>query len=199
MVPEHSPTDDVASAMSAIFSLLHNAYGQGYIGEDISQLDHALQAAAAAQAAQADDECILAALFHDIGHLLPADAPQMDGLGVQDHEALGADFLFEHGVSHRVAKLVRCHVQAKRYLCWKNPAYATRLSPASKGTLAWQGGPMIKAEAEAFEKDPDCKAILALRSWDEMAKDPEAEVAPLLAYRDMLSKHLTNNRVAMGK
>ena len=123
-----------------------------YIGEPISQLGHALQCAHWAKKQGADDEVILAALFHDIGHLIDASAPQMDGLGVINHEGLGRAFLEEHGCSERVGKLVEAHVQAKRYLCFKNPKYYARLSEASKGTLAWQGGPMSETEATTLSE-----------------------------------------------
>ena len=62
-------------------------------------------------------------------------------------KALADAFLEEHGCSSRVGKLVEAHVQAKRYLCFKNPKYFARLSDASRGTLAWQGGPMSETEA----------------------------------------------------
>ena len=38
--------------------------------EDLSQLDHALQTAALAVAADASDALVAAALLHDVGHLL---------------------------------------------------------------------------------------------------------------------------------
>ena len=40
-----------------------------YIGEPVSQRDHALQAASLACAASAPSEAVLAALLHDVGHL----------------------------------------------------------------------------------------------------------------------------------
>ena len=70
-----------------------------YIGEPISQLEHALQCAHWAHKQGADEEVILAALFHDVGHLIDASAPQMEGLGVVNHEGLGRRFLEEHGCS----------------------------------------------------------------------------------------------------
>lgn len=173
-----------------LFQPLQASVDMDYIGEPISQLGHALQCAHWANKQGADDEVILAALFHDVGHLIDASAPQMEGLGVINHEGLGRAFLEEHGCSERVGKLVEAHVQAKRYLCFKNPKYYARLSEASKGTLAWQGGPMSETEAAGFEANSDFKTILAIRSWDELAKDPELEVAPLDAYRPLLLNHL---------
>ena len=37
-----------------------------------------------------DDEVVLAAFFHDIGHICAQDAQNMGGFGVVSHERLGA-------------------------------------------------------------------------------------------------------------
>jgi len=44
-------------------------------------------------------------------------------LGAKDHDHLGGDFLKDLGFPDTVCDLVRGHVQAKRYLVWKNPEY----------------------------------------------------------------------------
>ena len=52
--------------------------GSRYGGENVSQLEHALQAAYFAEKDGAPATLVAAALLHDIGHLLhdlPADAP----------------------------------------------------------------------------------------------------------------------------
>ncbi len=51
-----------------VLALLEASADSDYYGESISQLAHALQAAQSARDADADDELILAALLHDIGH-----------------------------------------------------------------------------------------------------------------------------------
>jgi len=71
---------------------------------------------------------------------------------------------------------VRLHVAAKRYLCATEPGYFGRLSPESVRTLALQGGPMTAAQAEAFEALPFARDAVAVRRWDDEAKDPA--VAP---------------------
>ena len=63
-----------------IFSL-YNKYGHhDYIGEPVSQTEHMVLAASVAEDEGCDEECILAAFFHDIGHLvgLKNKLPQMD-------------------------------------------------------------------------------------------------------------------------
>ena len=184
---------EIEKHVEALIEPLAKAVDAEYIGEPISQLAHALQCADWASRKGAPEEVIIACLFHDVGHLIDDAAPQMDGLGVLDHETLGGDFLRSHGIPERVAKLVEAHVSAKRYLCCRKPAYYRRLSPASKGTLEWQGGPMSDAEATAFEQDPDFKYFLALRNWDELAKEPDACVPDLDHYRPMIAHLIHTN------
>src|SRR6187402_138350 len=96
--------------------LLYQRFGgEDYIGEPVSQVEHMCQCAQLAEAGGFDNEVVLAAFFHDIGHLLEHVMPakQMDGFGVVDHEKLGADYLLQKGFSERIAKLVSSHVQAK--------------------------------------------------------------------------------------
>src|SRR3954469_16102883 len=115
---------------------------RGYIGEPVSQLEHALQCAELARSANAGSHEVLAALFHDIGHLVaPSGAAEMDDLGILDHEGLGAEWLAALVFRANVCDLVRAHVAAKRYLACRKPGYYARLSDASRGTLAFQGGP----------------------------------------------------------
>lgn len=172
------------------FVILERYGTSDYIGEPVTQIAHMCQAAQLAQNAGADDALILGALFHDIGHLCaPTDAPEMDGLGVVDHEHIGADFLLACGYSERVADLVRLHVQAKRYLCFRHPKYLANLSRASAGTLAFQGGTMTTEEASAFEAHPLHRDILRLRAWDEAAKDRTGTGLDLNEARAIAARH----------
>lgn len=174
-----------------LFDLYQQAEHMDYIGEPVSQLVHMQQAAWHAQQAGADEELILAAFFHDLGHICAAvNAPQMDGLGVIDHEYIGGRFLQELGFSERVASLVSLHVQAKRYLCWKKPNYYRNLSLASRGTLEFQGGPMNDAQAKEFEEHPYHRDILRLRVWDEAAKEIDGDRLSLPRLKEMAISHL---------
>lgn len=157
-----------------IEQLLKQAGNADYIGESISQLEHGLQAALAAESTGHTNDVIVAALLHDVGHFCPGSeqAEQMNGFGVLNHEHLGAEWLRSLGFPDRVCRLVASHVAAKRYLCYKHPAYYQKLSPASKETLLHQGGPMQATEATVFEADPLFSLYLKLRAWDEAAKLP---------------------------
>ncbi len=162
MSPEH--------AIAEVFGLYERYGAADYIGEPVSQIEHMSQAAQCAMAEGFDDEVVLAAFFHDIGHLCGDGHENMGGYGVVSHERLGADYLRRAGFSERVARLVEYHVQAKRYLTFCQPDYYARLSEASRRTLGYQGGVMSAEEAHAFEQDPLCAVSLRLRHWDEQAK-----------------------------
>jgi len=184
--------NDPASIADEILACLATSGSRDYIGEPVSQLEHALQAAHCATEAGADEEVVLAALLHDVGHLVaPAGTPSMDGLGADRHDWHGSQYVLAHGLSERVAALIRGHVEAKRYLVSQTPGYLERLSAASRSTLDWQGGPMGSAEAMHFRTDSLFKDKLRIRAWDEAAKEKGLAVPGLEAYREMLIRHLS--------
>jgi len=175
---------------------LYEQYGdEDYIGEPVSQLEHMAQAAALAQAEGYEEEVILAAFFHDIGHLCAAgaDVGSMDGMGNVDHEKLGADYLRNLGFSQRLATLVQSHVTAKRYLTFKHPDYYDKLSPASRVTLSFQGGVMTAEEAVEFEADPDAQLMIRFRYWDDEAKLQNVPVTNVPDLKQMAINHLRHN------
>jgi len=172
---------------------LYEKYGKAdYIGEPVSQTEHMCQAAQLAEAEGFDDEIVLAAFFHDIGHLcehiMPVD--QMGGYGVVNHEKLGAGYLRSKGFSEKIAKLVASHVEAKRYLTFKYPEYYNKLSDASKQTLHMQGGIMTEAEAKKFESDELHPLYIKLRQWDDDAKVERLPLPALAKYKEKAVQHL---------
>jgi len=162
------------SVIRQIFDLYEN-YGQHEYGESVTMLMHMMQAALIAESTGFDDEMILAAFLHDIGHFFE-NAPQMGGLGSRAHDDLGSAFLLECGFPERLAQLVGSHVAAKRYLTWSDSAYYDTLSEASKQTLEYQGGPMTEEEAQAFRNDPLFQQYIQLRIWDDMGKETDMTV-----------------------
>jgi phosphonate degradation associated HDIG domain protein len=184
--------NDHKAIVNDVFSLYEKYGNEDYIGEPVSQLEHMSQAAALAEQEGYDDEVILAAFFHDIGHLCAekGEAESMDGMGNVDHEKLGADYLLERGFSERLASLVHGHVLAKRYLTYKHPEYYDKLSDASKATLEFQGGRMSSKEAEAFELNPDAELIIRLRYWDDMAKEMNVPVGNVAHLMELALVHL---------
>jgi phosphonate degradation associated HDIG domain protein len=175
---------------------LYKSYGsQDYIGEPVSQIEHMCQCAQLAEKENYDDEVILAAFFHDIGHFCEhiMDVEYMDEYGIVDHEKIGSEYLGRKGFSERITKLVASHVEAKRYLTFKNLDYYNRLSEASKSTLALQGGRMNEEEAKIFERDELFTFYITLRGWDEKAKEEHVPLPDLNKYRSMMIHQLTKN------
>ena len=189
--------DQIAAVVDEIFNLYESFGSSDYIGEPVSQIEHMCQAAGLARAEGHDDEVVLAAFFHDIGHLCEHVMPVelMDGLGVVDHEGVGERFLLERGFSERLTRLVRSHVEAKRYLTARDIEYFQRLSDASRQTLAMQGGRMTPEEADAFEQSPDFPLYIRMRIWDDMAKEPGRPLSDLSIYREMAIAHLSGNHL----
>lgn len=168
---------------------LFGRHGSGaYFGERVTQLQHALQSAHCAVQAKADEELVVAALLHDIGHLLGGNYHAE--IGVIDHDRSAIDWLRTRGFSERLIELVSGHVAAKRYLVSTLAGYRDKLSEASTKTLALQGGAMSDAEAAAFAESPYFRDLLRLRSWDEAAKDPAAEVPGMDVYAAMIERQL---------
>lgn len=184
-------TSDLEANLEGLFALFEK-YGAEEYGEHVNQIQHAVQAAELAEADGHDEETILAALLHDIGHLYgrQLEQEQMDQFGVVDHEDLGASYLLELGFSEKMAGLVQSHVAAKRYLTARRPGYYEALSEASKETLRFQGGPMSESEADAFEAQPEFELMIRMREWDEEAKHPDRVPAPLDRYRAMARRVL---------
>jgi phosphonate degradation associated HDIG domain protein len=177
---------DIESILDDVFALYEKHGAEDYIGEPVSQLEHMSQAAELAIDQGFDDEVVVAAFFHDIGHLcVPrTTANDLHGLGTVSHEKVGADYLREKGFPERVALLVENHVQAKRYLTARFPEYYDKLSDASKKTLEYQGGKMTAEEAARFERDPLFNEYVQMRRWDEEAKIEHVPTVPLQHMRD---------------
>lgn len=172
-----------------IVELMTRGGGEAYFGEPVTQLEHALQTAALAEADGAPDALVVAALLHDVGHLLSGldDVPYP----IEDarHEQQAARWLANH-FSRAVTEPIRLHVAAKRYLCAVNPAYASALSRASQASLAHQGGPMRPDQVAVFEQTPWARDAVCLRRWDDAAKVPGKRVPDLARYRDAIERML---------
>src|SRR5580693_9464550 len=172
---------------------LYTTYGgEEYSGEKVSQLEHMVQSAQLAKGEGFNDEIVLAAFLHDIGHIAEklSEENSMNSYGIRDHEAIGATFLKNHGFSFRITRLVASHVAAKRYLTLREPGYYDKLSEASKYTLEFQGGPMSDDEADLLEEDPLFREIIQMRRWDEAAKLENQPMPALDIFKDLIFQHL---------
>jgi gamma-butyrobetaine dioxygenase len=159
-------------------------------GEQVTVLEHSLQAAAAAENEGAPATLIAAAVLHDFGHLihgLPEDVADhgIDGA----HEQVGAAYL-ARWFARTVSEPVRLHVAAKRYLCARDAAYRETLSPSSRQSLALQGGPFSDTEACEFEASPFFADSLRLRRYDDLAKVPGSPTPGLEHFRAYIEQAL---------
>lgn len=179
-----------------VMSFYEHHGGEEYAGEKVTQLEHMVQAAQLAEEQGYDNEVILAAFLHDIGHICEDGHGdnEMGEFGIKDHEQIGADFLKSKGFSKKVVRLVESHVEAKRYLTYKFPEYYDQLSGASKKTLEYQGGRMPEDEALAFEHYPLFSLIIQMRRWDEEAKVEHKPLPDLSHYRQMIFNHLQTQK-----
>jgi gamma-butyrobetaine dioxygenase len=173
-----------------IFEIFEAKGGDAYFGEPVSQLEHALQAAYHAERESAPPWLVVAALLHDIGHLLHDLPEHIADLGVDArHEDVGHAWLAQY-FGPEITAPVRMHVDAKRYLCATDPEYLGLLSPASVQSLQLQGGPFGEADARAFEQRPFAREAARLRRWDDLAKVPGMQVPGLEHYRAMIEASL---------
>ena len=152
-----------------------------YSGEPVTQLEHALQTAARAEAAGADDELVTASLLHDLGHLLHELGATPTLRGMDDvHQYAALPFL--RGLfNERVLGGIRLHVDAKRYLCATRAGYEAALSADSRRSLALQGGVFSAAQVAAFIGQSGAGDAVKLRLWDDQAK-VAGEVTPPLSH-----------------
>lgn len=159
-VPQH--LDDILA--------MYRTHGHRQYGEDVTELQHALQCATLAKEAGEPPAIIAAALLHDYGHLCHQLGEDVAGRGVDArHEHLGFNKL--RGLfCDEIAGACRLHVTAKRYLCWLEPQYLADLSAASRQSLVLQGGPMTDVEAREFEREPHFDIAVRVRRYDDMGK-----------------------------
>jgi gamma-butyrobetaine dioxygenase len=164
--------------------LIYSRHGDdAYFGEAISVSEHAAQAAYFAREDGAPAALVLAALLHDVGHLLAAVPDDLaEWRNDAQHEATGGRWIAAR-FGAPVAGPVRLHVAAKRYLCATEASYAAQLSAASVQTLALQGGPMSADETAAFAREPFHADAVRLRRWDDMAKIAGFKAPAIASYR----------------
>lgn len=132
-----------------IIDLYRHHGGSEYAGEKVTQLEHMVQAAQLAEMQGYDEEVVLAAFLHDIGHICEEahGDNEMGGYGIKDHEEAGADFLRKNGFSEKLITLVQSHVEAKRYLTCKYSEYYDQLSEASKKNARIPGRPNVRGRS----------------------------------------------------
>ena len=166
---------------------LYGARGAGaYFGERVTMTEHGLQAAWFATNEQAPGNLVIAALLHDVGHLLETVPDDLAEWKTDArHEETGARWLAQRfGLA--VSEPVRLHVPAKRYLCATDARYLGQLSEASVHTLKLQGGPMSADETRSFASEPYFREAVRVRLWDDQGKVAGLRTPPLESYFAMI-------------
>ncbi len=176
------------TGVEVIAGLFAGPGARAYLGEEVTIGVHMRQAGALAEAAGAAAPLVAAALLHDVGHLRnETDARHGDAR----HGDAGARWLSQW-FGEAVTEPVRLHVAAKRYLCATEPGYFGLLSEESVRTLALQGGPMTAGQAAAFEALPFARDAVAVRRWDDEAKDPAVTPPPCSHFEALLGGLITS-------
>lgn len=177
--------DNIVAFLGDIFD---RRGGEEYLGEPVTMAEHMLQGATLAERGGLDEEIIVGALLHDIGHFTsefgtyhPSDTKD------RHHEDAGAEVLSPFFPSV-ITDCVKYHVAAKRYLCATKPEYFARLSTASVHTLELQGGPMSADEVATFESNPNLKKIIQVRYLDEAGKVADMETPDYWHFAPMVQR-----------
>ena len=169
-----------------VLAIFQKHGSSAYFGESVSMTEHALQAAYFAHTDAAPPALIVAALLHDIGHLVD-DVPSdiADWTVDAHHEQVGGRWLAKR-FGPEVSEPVRLHVPAKRYLLATDAEYFAKLSPASVVTLKLQGGPMAVNEVSRFETERFYKEAVRVRQWDDQGKVAGLKTPQLVDYRVLI-------------
>ncbi len=176
---------NASAVVDEIFSVFGRRGHQSY-GENVTELEHALQSATFAQAHGEPPIVIAASLLHDYGHLLHDLGEQIADKGIDArHEHIGANRL-SRWFGEEVVAPIRLHADSKRYLCWKEPGYFESLSEASRKSLALQGGPMNADEAALFEAGAHYQTAVRVRRYDDQGKLPGMATPGLEDFRPLI-------------
>ncbi len=176
------------SITDELLGLFAERGADAYFGESVSMTEHGLQAAYFARSAGAPPSLVIAALLHDVGHLVvhvPDDLK--DWVEDAHHEEIGSKWLARR-FPPSVSEPVRLHVPAKRYLLAVDATYLAKLSPASVVTLKLQDGPMSREEVAHFETEPYHRDAVKVRQWDDQGKVAGLATPTLGDYRDWIEE-----------
>jgi len=178
----------IEKSVDDLINMYNELGNSNYIGEKITQIEHAVQCALLAQNEKLPKEVVVAALLHDIGHIIGQkyNFETMGEFGVKNHDTIGGKVLRKIGMCEQVCDLVENHVKVKRYLVYTDEDYYNSLSDASKQTLIFQGGKLSKEEVEEYEKNPNLELYIKLRKFDEKAKVENMTLPKMIDYRDLI-------------
>ncbi|WP_461665987.1 HD family phosphohydrolase [Gordonia sputi] len=151
---------DVVAEVEDVLRSLRGVWDE----EAVDELDHALQAGRKAVVAGADDELVVAAVLHDVGH-----SPLVESTTRHDDDARA---WLTPRFGDRVGWLAGSHVAAKKWLAAHDRSYAKELTATSVASLAEQGG--AADPGAEWTRHPWWPDAIALRRFDDAAKVPGA-------------------------
>ncbi len=125
---------------------------------------------------------ILAALFHDIGYLLPGRSMTCKSTCGQ----IGSDYLRANGFSEKIVQVVIMQTEAHRYLAWKFPEIYHPVASYSANFV----NQMSEKEAKTYEKNPYFFLSLKVNEWNQNSHAPQVLNLNLDHYRAMALNHL---------
>ena len=113
---------------------LYEKYGNEkyMIGEEITQKEHALQAAEIAKNCGAPAHIIIGLLLHDIGQMVGLERGYTKQELHHCHDDIGAQWLKERGFPTAITDVCQYHTLAKVIICDRDKQYLDQLSSASK-------------------------------------------------------------------
>ena len=184
----------MSSPIEAVFAVMSKGGDKRLPEAPDGILRHGLVSAAHARDSGASPDLIVAALLHDVGHLLDLDdADGFDDDRDAEHASLGAGWL-ALWLPSTVTRPIALHVDAKRYLAGKDLGFVDRLTPMSRASLALQGGPHSRDEATAFEREAFFGDALLVRGWDDAPDLPDERIGFLNDYRPLIERLLSPSR-----
>lgn len=177
---------------------LYQQYGDDHylIGENITQLQHALQAAHIAKICDAPDYVVIGLLLHDIGQLVGRRTKHdisIDQLHAT-HDDLGATWLQIRGFSSYVSDIAKYHTQAKILLCERDPSYLEQLSLASQQSYIIQ-----KQKYQGSTPPDNIEVLMVCRLIDDMAKISNFTPGSLDTYESMYYRANAQNSITNGE
>jgi len=176
------------SAFLEVKELFELAKAEEYLGEDITLVEHMIQCAQRARADEAPHWLVVAALLHDIGHLLVPNAASAQDSGIDmHHDDVGAEWISKY-FPNNIVQVVRLHVDAKKYLVTTDSAYLARLSEASQLTLGIQGGLFSESEATDFIQQQFAHEAVLLRQWDDASKVRGATESTIEDFEELINE-----------
>jgi phosphonate degradation associated HDIG domain protein len=174
------------SVYQEVVDLFESAKAAEYLGEDITLVEHMVQCGDLAVEDGADDWLVVAALLHDIGHILISDAQEAQDAGEdRHHDEVGAAWIAQR-FPEEIVEAVRLHVDAKKYLVSEVPGYVDQLSEASRITLKIQGGGFTEQECAEFLEQPFALEAIDLRVWDDAGKVRGTTSTDLSRFREAI-------------